>query len=371
MSSVAGLLDPIARGSGRGLLRRAWRERRTRATLHAAARRWRLASSSPVGVLGFRTIELGEAVVARRRPRRLALDGEREIERRHGERTSVRLVAGPTPIDVDAVMRRAPRCNARNALASARLPPSSRRRVMSVAAPPGAGELTQEQLLEAYRVMRTIREFEERAARRVRDRRDPGLRAPVRGRGGDRRRRLRAPRRPTTTSPARIAATATHRQGLRRQGHDGRDLRQDDGLCHGKGGSMHIADLAEGMLGANGIVGGGPPLGLRCRADGEDAQGTEQRGRLVHRRRRLQPGHDPREPEPRVGVEPAVRLRGREQRLRRVDVAELPPERRRHRQARRRLRHARRRRRRLRLLRRARGRRRGDRACARAAAGRR
>jgi acetoin:2,6-dichlorophenolindophenol oxidoreductase subunit alpha len=33
-----------------------------------------------------------------------------------------------------------------------------------------------------------------------------------------------------------------------------------DGLCGGKGGSMHIADLDQGMLGANGIVGGGPPL---------------------------------------------------------------------------------------------------------------
>jgi TPP-dependent pyruvate/acetoin dehydrogenase alpha subunit len=33
-----------------------------------------------------------------------------------------------------------------------------------------------------------------------------------------------------------------------------------EGLCHGKGGSMHIADLSKGMLGANGIVGGGPPL---------------------------------------------------------------------------------------------------------------
>jgi pyruvate dehydrogenase E1 component alpha subunit len=32
------------------------------------------------------------------------------------------------------------------------------------------------------------------------------------------------------------------------------------GLCAGKGGSMHIADLDRGMLGANGIVGGGPPL---------------------------------------------------------------------------------------------------------------
>jgi acetoin:2,6-dichlorophenolindophenol oxidoreductase subunit alpha len=28
-----------------------------------------------------------------------------------------------------------------------------------------------------------------------------------------------------------------------------------DGLCGGKGGSMHIADLAKGMMGANGIVG--------------------------------------------------------------------------------------------------------------------
>jgi pyruvate dehydrogenase E1 component alpha subunit len=32
------------------------------------------------------------------------------------------------------------------------------------------------------------------------------------------------------------------------------------GTCKGKGGSMHIADLEVGMLGANGIVGGGGPL---------------------------------------------------------------------------------------------------------------
>lgn len=35
-----------------------------------------------------------------------------------------------------------------------------------------------------------------------------------------------------------------------------------DGTCHGKGGSMHIADLGVGMLGANGIVGAGAPLAL-------------------------------------------------------------------------------------------------------------
>lgn len=33
-----------------------------------------------------------------------------------------------------------------------------------------------------------------------------------------------------------------------------------DGYCNGKGGSMHIADVESGMLGANGIVGAGPPL---------------------------------------------------------------------------------------------------------------
>ena len=31
-------------------------------------------------------------------------------------------------------------------------------------------------------------------------------------------------------------------------------------MCNGKGGSMHIADMNKGMLGANAIVGGGPPI---------------------------------------------------------------------------------------------------------------
>ena len=35
---------------------------------------------------------------------------------------------------------------------------------------------------------------------------------------------------------------------------------KEEGYCHGRGGSMHIADPATGNLGANGIVGGGIPL---------------------------------------------------------------------------------------------------------------
>lgn len=46
------------------------------------------------------------------------------------------------------------------------------------------------------------------------------------------------------------------------------------GYCKGKGGSMHIADVGLGILGANGIVGGGPPLAtgaaLACQYQGKD-----------------------------------------------------------------------------------------------------
>ncbi len=45
-----------------------------------------------------------------------------------------------------------------------------------------------------------------------------------------------------------------------------------DGLCKGKSGSMHIADVGVGMLGANGIVGAGAPIavgaGITAKANG-------------------------------------------------------------------------------------------------------
>ncbi len=34
------------------------------------------------------------------------------------------------------------------------------------------------------------------------------------------------------------------------------------GYCRGKGGSMHVSNMELGMLGANGIVGGGPPIAM-------------------------------------------------------------------------------------------------------------
>jgi len=39
-------------------------------------------------------------------------------------------------------------------------------------------------------------------------------------------------------------------------------LGRETGICHGKGGSMHVADFSRGILGANGIVGGGIGLAL-------------------------------------------------------------------------------------------------------------
>ncbi|MDE2302938.1 MAG: thiamine pyrophosphate-dependent dehydrogenase E1 component subunit alpha [Sphingomonadales bacterium] len=51
-----------------------------------------------------------------------------------------------------------------------------------------------------------------------------------------------------------------------------------EGLGKGKGGSMHIADLDQGMLGANGIVGAGAPIAvgaaLAAKIDGPDAAGA-------------------------------------------------------------------------------------------------
>ena len=46
-----------------------------------------------------------------------------------------------------------------------------------------------------------------------------------------------------------------------------------DGICKGKAGSMHIADISIGMLGANGIVGAGAPqavgAAMACKLDGK------------------------------------------------------------------------------------------------------
>ena len=75
---------------------------------------------------------------------------------------------------------------------------------------------------------------------------------------------------------------------------DGRALRaRRPACCHGKGGSMHIADFSVGMLGANGIVGRGLRDRNRRRARRSRAR-RPTASRSLLRRQRRQPGLVPR-----------------------------------------------------------------------------
>jgi predicted polyphosphate/ATP-dependent NAD kinase len=103
LSAVAGALQPLARGGGRGLHVRL-------APDGAAAQGTVQVALAPglvvhVPVVGYRVLALGEAVDVAPGPGTVALDGEREIERRHDEPVTVRLIEGPLTIDVDAAMR--------------------------------------------------------------------------------------------------------------------------------------------------------------------------------------------------------------------------------------------------------------------------
>jgi hypothetical protein len=63
-------------------------------------------------VAGFAALEPGERVAVAPGAGTLALDGEREIERRGDDGATVRIATGPLRIDVDAVMRHAAGANA-------------------------------------------------------------------------------------------------------------------------------------------------------------------------------------------------------------------------------------------------------------------
>jgi TPP-dependent pyruvate/acetoin dehydrogenase alpha subunit len=131
---------------------------------------------------------------------------------------------------------------------------------MSVTAPPRVGDLTKEQLLEAYRAMRTIREFEERLHREFATGEIPGFVHLYAGEEA-----IAAGVCGHLRSDDYVASTHRGHGHAIAKGCDVKAMMAEiygkqTGLCHGKGGSMHIADLDKGMLGANGIVGGGPPL---------------------------------------------------------------------------------------------------------------
>jgi pyruvate dehydrogenase E1 component alpha subunit len=120
--------------------------------------------------------------------------------------------------------------------------------------------LSTETLMEHYRRMRRIRAFEEKLAELVNSGRLAGFLHLYAG---------------EEAVAVGVCAHLDDRDYLasthRGHGHciaKGVDLRgmmaelfgRASGICKGKGGSMHIADLTKGMLGANGIVGAGVPL---------------------------------------------------------------------------------------------------------------
>ena len=134
-------------------------------------------------------------------------------------------------------------------------------------------QMNREELLRAYRAMRTIRDFEERLHIEFAKGDIPGFVHLYAG------------------EEACAAGTIMHLTDIDRiasthRGHGhciakGADLNRmmaelygrQTGYCKGKGGSMHIADFGIGMLGANGIVAGGIAIvtgaGLAAQMEGK------------------------------------------------------------------------------------------------------
>ncbi|MCA8104907.1 thiamine pyrophosphate-dependent dehydrogenase E1 component subunit alpha [Burkholderia sp. BCCIQ04A] len=121
-------------------------------------------------------------------------------------------------------------------------------------------QLGRDKLLDAYRLMRTIREFEERLHVEFATGEIPGFVHLYAGEEAS-----------AVGTMLHLGlddyVATTHRghghciaKGVDVHGMMAEIYGKKTGVCHGKGGSMHIADLSMGMLGANGIVGAGGPL---------------------------------------------------------------------------------------------------------------
>jgi len=121
-------------------------------------------------------------------------------------------------------------------------------------------QLKKEDLLKAYRIMREIREFEDRIHIEFATGLIPGFVHLYSGEEA-----VATGVCMHLSDEDRISST--HRghghciaKGVDIHGMMAEIFGKKTGTCGGKGGSMHIADLEKGMMGANGIVGAGPPL---------------------------------------------------------------------------------------------------------------
>lgn len=124
----------------------------------------------------------------------------------------------------------------------------------------GDDNLSQEKIIEAYRRMKTIRVFEEHIHADFKHGGIPGFA------------HLYAGQEATAvgimshlSNKDQIASTHRGHGHCIAKGVDVIAMMKEiygksGGVCNGKGGSMHIADLSKGMMGANGILGAGAPL---------------------------------------------------------------------------------------------------------------
>jgi acetoin:2,6-dichlorophenolindophenol oxidoreductase subunit alpha len=123
-----------------------------------------------------------------------------------------------------------------------------------------AGTLGREELIEAYRVMRTIRAFEERVHTEFATGELPGAVHLYAGQEA-----VAAGVCGALEEDDYIASTHRGHGHAIAKGCDINAMMRElygkaGGSCGGKGGSMHIADFERGMLGANGVAAGGAPL---------------------------------------------------------------------------------------------------------------
>ncbi|WP_243698488.1 thiamine pyrophosphate-dependent dehydrogenase E1 component subunit alpha [Paracoccus alkanivorans] len=131
---------------------------------------------------------------------------------------------------------------------------------VNMAAPAAAASGSNTELLPMYRDMRRVRSFEERVGELF-----------VRGQSAGSMLHLSIGEESAAVGVASLMRKGdtftTHHRGhgifLARGADPNRMMAEiagkESGYCHGKGGSMHIADMGLGHLGANAIVGGGIP----------------------------------------------------------------------------------------------------------------
>jgi pyruvate dehydrogenase E1 component alpha subunit len=138
-------------------------------------------------------------------------------------------------------------------------------------------QLNREALTQAYRQMKLIREFEERLHEEIQTGEIAGFTHLYSGQEA-----VAVGVCEHLSAADKIVSTHRGHGHCLAKGCDVDGMMKEiwgsqEGLCNGKGGSMHIADIDKGMLGANGIVGAGAPIAvgaaLSNKIDGPDADG--------------------------------------------------------------------------------------------------